>query len=95
MLTLLNDGAQGIVKSVRNHVKNIPQEAVNGEQMVNEGILNGNNQCTPEKFIQMLGLQVVNNGMTDDEFKQKRDENMSAMYEMLQRMNNTFNPMYR
>ena len=95
MLTLLNDGAQEIVKSVRNHVKSIPQEAVNGEQMVNEGILNGNNQCTPEKFIQMLGLQVVNNGMTDDEFKQKRDENMSAMYEMLQRMNNTFNPMYR
>lgn len=98
LLTLLNDGAQNIVKNIREHLKNMPQN-VDGQQQqqqqVNEGILNGNNICTPEKFIQMLGLQVVDDGMSDDEFKQKRKENMKNMYEMLQRMNNTKTPMYR
>ena len=98
LLNLLNDGAQSVVKNVREHMKNMPQETNdnNTEQheMVNEGILNGNNVCTPEKFIQMLGLQVVDDGMSDDEFNQKRNENMERMYEMLQRMNNTFNPMF-
>ena len=97
LLTLLNDGAQDVVKKIQGHV-NVPKNNNQESNMVNEGILNGKNACTPEKFIQMLGLQVVQNnnegGMSDEEFNQKRDENMTQMYEMLTRMNNVNNPLY-
>lgn len=97
LLTLLDEGKKVKVKELRDLIK-FPE----GEERkvgtvpetnttMNENIINEQVYCTPEKLVQMLDLQLIPSDgqtMTDDEFNQKRNDNMAEMYEMLQRINN-------